>query len=281
MTDPGTPDIGALSRITPSQVAGATALVRTGTVHDLGLPLDERMPQSDAFTPFSFTWRVTPEGSAPDGHYQYAAETITGALHAGTHIDGLVHVAAAGRVYGNRRASDVRTDRGFTAHGIETVPPILTRGVVLDIASLHGVPALEDGYEITRDDLARALDRAGITVGTGDAVLVRTGKVREYGTDNTSYQSGQPGVGPEGAIWLYEQGMAVLGTDTTGTEPLPFPDEHHTTHQEMLVERGVHLIENLSLDGVAAHGVTHGLFVCLPLRITGATGSWVRPVLVT
>ncbi len=276
-----TGDIGALSRITPELVAIAATLIREGTVHDLGLPLDEQVPQGSpgAFTPFSFTWRVTPEGSAPHDHYQYAAETITGALHVGTHIDGLVHVAAAGRVYGNRRAGDVRTDKGFSVNGIETVPPIVTRGVLVDVARSRGVAALPDGYEVTKADLVAAL--GGLVIEPGDAILVRTGKIREYGRDNAAYQAGQPGVGPEGAIWLYEQGMAVLGTDTAGTEPLPFPDEHHTTHQEMLVERGVHLIENLNLDDAAQAGVAVGLFVCLPLRITGATGSWVRPVLIT
>lgn len=72
--------------------------------------------------------------------------------------------------------------------------------------------------------------------------------------------------------------MAVLGADSTGIEPLPFPDPARTTHRAMLVERGVHLVENLYLDELAADGVAEALFVCLPLKITGATGSWVRPV---
>jgi kynurenine formamidase len=161
------------------------------------------------------------------------------------------------------------------------VPPILTRGLVLDVAGMHGVPALPDGYEITTREIQAALEYAGQEIRPGDAVCVRTGKVREYYTDAAAYQRSQPGVGPDTAIWMYEAGMTVLGTDTTGTEALPFPDENRTTHRVMLVERGVHLIENLYLDEVAGAGVTEGLFVCLPLLITGATGSWVRPVLVS
>jgi kynurenine formamidase len=142
------------------------------------------------------------------------------------------------------------------------------------------VAALPDGYEVTQADLDGALLGHGVSIAPGDAVLVRTGKIREYGTDNDAYQRAQPGVGRAAAIWLYEQGMAILGTDTTGTEPLPFADSTRTTHQAMLVERGVHLVENLNLDELAADKVSEGMFVCLPLRITGGTGSWVRPVVI-
>jgi len=273
----------ALERIDPAGLLSALGLVQHGIVIDLSQPLDETIPMGapGAFTPFSFTWRVTPEGDGRDQHYQYSAETITGTLHVGTHIDGLAHVSAAGRAFGGRDIRAIRTDHGFSELGIETVAPIITRGIVIDVASTHGVEALDDGYSISVEDLALALERDGLAVQAGDAVLVKTGKAREYGTDNAKYQAGQPGVSPEAATWLYERGMAVLGTDTTGTEPLPFPDERNTTHQAMLVERGVHLVENLDLSRVG-HGVaTVGLFLCLPLRITGATGSWVRPVLVT
>lgn len=273
---------GALSRVGTSQVLEAVRLVRAGHVYDLGLELNEDVPQGSpgAFTPYTFTWRVTPEGSNRGDYYRYAAEAISGTLHTGTHIDGLAHVAAAGRIYGGHDAARVRDDRGFREHGMETVPPIITRAVILDIAGLHGVDALPDGYEVTTRDLQNALRSVRLELRSGDSVLVRTGKVREYGTDNTAYQRAQPGVGRDGAVWLYEQGMAVLGTDTTGTEPLPFADERATTHEAMLVQRGVHLIENLFLDAVVHAGVVEGLFACLPLRLTGATGSWVRPVVI-
>jgi len=87
-------------------------------------------------------------------------------------------------------------------------------------------------------------------------------------------------VGRTAALWLYERGMSVLGTDTTGTEPLPFDDPAVTTHGAMLVEKGVHLIENLYLEDVAQDAAREGLFIALPLKITGATGSWIRPILV-
>lgn len=283
MTATATPT-GALARIGADQRRQALGLARTGQVYDLGLELGEHVPQGNPgdLVPFQFTWRTTPEGCARAGHeHQFAAEAISGALHVSTHIDGLTHVSAAGRVHGGHDVAEIRSDRGFTVGGMEQVPPILARALVLDVAGVRGVAALPDGYEITVDDLRGALEAAGAEIASGDAVLVRTGKVREYYSDAAAYQRSQPGVGADAAIWLYDAGMAVLGTDTTGTEPVPFVDEARTTHRVMLVDRGVHLVENLYLDEVAAAGVTEGLFVCLPLRITGATGSWVRPVIVT
>lgn len=273
--------IGALARIGTTERQAALGLASTGVVYDLGLDLGEHVPQGNPgdFVPFSLTWRTTPEGCARHGHaHQFAAETIVGTLHVSTHIDGLAHIAADGRIFGGHAVTEVRDDHGFLVNGMEHVPPIITRGLVLDIAGLHGVEALADGYDVSIADVCAALDRMGAEVQPGDAVLVRTGKVREYYTDAAAYQRGQPGVGVDTAIWLYGAGMAVLGTDTTGTEPLPFPDETRTTHAAMLVERGVPLVENLNLDQAVLAGV--GLFVCLPLRITGATGSWVRPVLI-
>jgi DNA-binding GntR family transcriptional regulator/kynurenine formamidase len=274
----------ALMRIGKEQRRAALRLAREGRVFDLGLELGEHVPQGNPgdFVPFSLTWRTTPEGCARAGHdHQFAAEAITGTLHVSTHIDGLAHIAADGRIFGGHDVAEVRSDHGFTECGMEQVPPILTRGLVLDVAGLHGVEALPDGYEVTVGDVQAVLDHAGVAIEPGDAVCVRTGKVREYYTDARAYQRSQPGVGADAAIWMYEEGMAVLGTDTTGTEPLPFRDEKRTTHKVMLVERGVHLVENLYLDEVADAGVSEGLFVCLPLRITGATGSWVRPILVS
>jgi kynurenine formamidase len=275
---------GALTRIGDEQRSAALTLARTGTVYDLGLELGEHIPQGNPgeFVPFQLTWRTTPEGCARAGHaHQFAAEAIAGTLHVSTHIDGLAHIAADGRIHGGHEVTAVRGDHGFTVAGMEHVPPIVTRGVVLDIAGTQDVDAMPDGYEITTADIRTALDRADTAIRPGDAVLVRTGKIREYYTDPAAFQRSQPGVGADAAIWMYDAGMAVLGTDTTGSEPIPFVDETRTTHRVMLVDRGVHLIENLFLDEIADTGVTEGLFVCLPLRITGATGSWVRPVLIT
>jgi kynurenine formamidase len=159
------------------------------------------------------------------------------------------------------------------------VPPILGRAVVLDIPCLKGLNRLPDRYEVTVEDLKAELTRTDSEIRKGDIVIVRTGKIQDFG-DEAAFQAAEPGVGRTAALWLYDAGMAVLGTDTTGTEPLPFDDPAVTTHGAMLTESGVHLIENLNLEEVSQANIREGFFVALPLKITGATGSWLRPVLV-
>jgi kynurenine formamidase len=273
-------DIGALHRIGRPERLRALSLARTGAVYDLGCPIDEGMPPgpAEAFPRFARAFCATPGRQA--GPFDYTAEVIFSPLHTSTHIDAFVHVQRDGRIYGGARDADVRGDRGFSHHGAETIPPIVARAVVLDVAGAHGVAVLADGYEITVDDCAHALARAGAAIAPGDVVLVRTGKLRDARMDPDRFHEAAPGVGCDAAIWLYDQGMAALGSDTAGTDPAPFPDPARTTHVAMLVERGVHLIENVALDTPCADGVYEGLFVCLPLPITGATGSWVRPILV-
>lgn len=274
-----TTDVGALERIGEREVRAGLSLARTGIVYDLGCDIHEDMPPGpDAFPRFARAFFATP--GRQEAAFDYSAEVIVSPLHTSTHIDGLAHVQRGGELYGGAREDDVRTDRGFETLGAETIPPIVGRGVILDIAGLHGVGALDDGYEVTVADCRQALDRAGVALASGDVVLVRTGKIRDYGERPQSFHTSAPGVGRDAGVWLHEQGMAALGTDTAGSEPAPIRDPDRTLHIAMIVERGVHLIENVALDEVASQGIAEGLFICLPLRIVGATGSWVRPVLV-
>ena len=270
----------ALQRIGPEQVLAAIGLVKTGRVYDLGLDLNSSVPQGvpGAFDPFSFRWTHLPEDGR-EGQFQFSAESVGGTPHIGTHIDGLMHVSSGTTMFGGGELADVCGENGFTRDGIDTVVPIVTRAARPRPGRTGRRPVAGPVRGNVRD-IQDAILGQHSRLKTGDAVLVRTGKVRQYGVDNDAYQEAQPGVGPDAAIWLYEQGMAVLGTDTTGTEPLPFPDPGRTTHQAMLVERGVHLIENLNLEELGRDKVREAMFVCLPLRLTGASGSWVRPIAV-
>lgn len=271
--------IGALSRIDDNIVRKALTIPGEGKVFDLGLELNSGIPHNPEFVRFAMAFTHTPEGTGALSPFQYSVESIFGPLHIGTHIDSLIHVQKDGHIHGGHLASEARTDRGWTRHGIETVPPILGRAICLDIPGLKGIGRLEDRYEVTIDDIEKELARTGLEIRLGDIVMVRTGKIQDFG-DEAAFQAAEPGVGRDAALWLYGKGMSVLATDTTGTEPLPFDDPAVTTHGAMLVDCGVHLIENLNLEEVARAGVREGLFIALPLKITGATGSWIRPILV-
>jgi kynurenine formamidase len=206
-------------------------------------------------------------------------EVIAGSPHIGTHFDGLAHVQSHGRVHGGYEARAVFHDFGWQVNGMEHAPPVVARGILLDVPAALGVACLPYRYEITPDDVQRTLAAQGAEPGEGDVVLVRTGWfAKHYHDDPVTYFASEPGVGPDAAIWLHERGMAMLGSDTSGTEVTPMPDLERTTHVAMLVERGIHLIEIMDLEAIARDRVYEFLFLALPLRITGGTGSWLRPI---
>jgi len=276
----------ALSRITPQVVARAATLARTGTVYDLGAELSDDMPVTDrgVFMPYRLlTYRSYRDFGRKmgEGGVAFYTEVLMATPHVSTHIDALNHVSKDGRIFGGHLTDEVEHDFGVAAASIETVPPIVTRGVLLDVAASKGVGRLEDGYEITPDDLKAAIAHQGSRLMEGDAILVHTGKMSQYAVDNEAFLAGQPGVGLQAALWLYDQGMAVLGSDTTGTEPQPVTDWEHTVHVAMLMEHGVHLIEWMSLGALARARAYEFMFICLPLKLRGASGSWVRPVAIT
>lgn len=272
----------AINRIKPSELLNAVSLVRKGKIYDLGSNLSNKMPEGskETFHGFSLSQYHIPNALMDQGHkgFDFSMDVITCCPHLGTHIDALIHVQDSGMIFGGGHIKDAFGVDGWKKYGMETVPPIVGRGVLVDMAAYYDVGIIADGFEITQHDLAAALKQQGTKIKNGDVVLVRTGKYLEYLRGDENYFNKQPGVGPSGAVWLYEQGMAVLGSDTTSTEPSPFPNLMHTTHCAMLVERGVHIIEIMDLDEISKDKVYEFLFIALPLKIVGATGSWLRPV---
>jgi kynurenine formamidase len=272
-----------LDRIGPQEVRAALAGVRDARTYELGTEFGRDMPQGspDNFYGFRVTQYRTPKSltSRESPGFDYSMEVITASPHVGTHVDGLAHIQCHGRMYGGHRVEDVYGDFGWRVNGMEHSRPIIGRGVLLDVARAKAVDHLPDGYAVTPADLEATIASQGTELRSGDIVLVRTGWFDAYyRLDPDAYFRSQPGVGPDAALWLYGQGMSVLGTDTSGTEPIPMPNPERTTHGLLLVERGVHLIEIVDLEAIGRDKVFEFLFVALPLRITGGTGSWLRPV---
>lgn len=282
--------LGALARLTPGMVRDAVTLVRDGLVIDLSVPLDptllpsgdpefnQPIVRSDVMTPEAWNARLHSGG---DGFH---LDAIAGSIHQGTHLDALVHVVSDGRVFGDLDASTTRTPDGWSFGGIETVPPIVTRGVLIDIvATRDGIPLRGDD-EVTVADIEAGLAATGATIRAGDAVLLRTGKIQELRTARETFLDAQPGIGVDAAIHLADAGMAIFGSDTGGTEPQPVRDWSRTVHVELLTRRGIHLIEWMDLDPLAdslrRSRRVDFLFIVAPLRVPGATGSWVRPIAV-
>jgi kynurenine formamidase len=272
-----------VARLNAEDRLNAIKRVASGRMFDLGTNLSRDMPQgsSDTFSPFRLSWHRLPVSLvSPDTApaFDSSMDCISGSPHLGSHVDGLAHIQCHGHVFGGHAVRDIYSDFGWTENGVERLPPIVAGGVLLDVAAAKGVDQLPDDFEIGPADLEESAARQQTPIRVGDVVLVRTGKIAEFRAGSESYFGEQPGVGVDGSLWLHRQGMVALGTDTSGAEPLPLRDPHRTTHRALLVERGVLIFEILDLDELAAARVYEFLFIALPLKVVGATGSWVRPI---
>ncbi len=201
--------------------------------------------------------------------------------HAGTHIDALCHQAEHLRLYGGVEIdARVQTAQGFTALGAETIAPLVTRGVLLDIARLRGVDHIGAGQPITREDLEAAEREQGVVVEQGDVALLRTGN-GAYWQDPTVYlQAG--GADGSASSWLASRGVRAVGADNVAWDEVGVvdPDLKVTLpgHVILLVRHGIYIIENLFLEELARDQRYEFTFICLPLKLRGATGSPVRPI---
>jgi kynurenine formamidase len=242
-------------------------------VYDLAQPYFVGMPHHPSHPPFLYSLvKQHGEYIGPIGNSS-ASDAIALGTHVGTHIDALCHFSCGGRMYGDADAAAQSYTGGVARHPIDAVAPILRRGVLLDVA---GPEPLPDDHTMTPAELAAA-QRAEIR--PGDVVLIRTGWAR-YFADPKKFISEVRGPGPavEGARWLSGQRVFAAGSDTVAFERVPDPSM--PVHVHLLVESGIHIVECLNLEELAAAGITEFLFVALPLKIRGATGSPVRPVAV-
>lgn len=286
-------ELGTMNLITPSSILRALALVKKGKVYELGRVLEPGMPVSEfhgqyfANTQYTLEngaeWHNLRRGALENG---YSAQNLRLSLsdQSGTHIDQLNHVGLLGedgkyRLYNGVLNSDIISSFGTSRLGVETMPPIICRGIVLDLVAAAGVDCLPAGYAISPEELDQAVTLAGLAVMPGDAVFVHTGWGKKW-SDAREYLSGEPGLGKRCADWAADRDIVLWGTDQFGVDVLPFetPGEALPVHIEMLVKHGIRLLENAYLDEVLAAGIQEFCFLALPLKIKGGTGSPLRPI---
>ena len=279
---------GALNLLTPEAVLAATRVCKTGKVYNLGLPVARYgtpvFPYRGAPQRLTLTSQtdsdVAEAYGAPPG-VGSNEDVLVVAAHNGTHMDALCHVYAGERFYNGRSANDFTSHNGAPYCGIEKTGGFAGRAVVLDVAGRKGVDWLEPGYNITADDLEEARDVAGLDIGSGDIVLVRTGWL-DFFADVTSRSEEppfeQPGLGSSTVEYLAERDVAVVGCDNAAVEVMPFDGGFIALHVELLVKRGVTFLEHLVLTPLVEDGVTECLLVVAPLLVTGGTGSPVNPI---
>jgi kynurenine formamidase len=279
---------GMANLLTAETRLAALQSVREGRIFDLSHEIGPDAPyMRPNQTPFLMSifasWRDSIKRRRQMGARNDAGsnvERIEMTAHVGTHIDALGHFSIGERLYNGLNACDVVTDWGLERLGIEQMPPLVARGVLLDLSDLDGGDYLKPGRVIMPEDLARAEDAAGTAVMAGDVVLIRTGWGRFFGVDNARYLEGEPGIDVPAAHWLTEREVVAIGCDNMAVEVLPNPDRGMAlpVHQHALAEAGVHLIENVALDELARAGRGSFCFILLATRFRGATGCPVRPV---
>jgi len=265
----------------PESVLRAVKLIRTGEVIDLARVLRTDMPFSVGRRFEMHTKRTTMNsGSNRRGSNEEIMFTEMGQV--GTQFDGFTHQTIGDSLYNCVRMDEVATRNGFTKLGIENVGSLITRGVLIDVAALKGVPMLPDTYPITVDDLQSALKRQKLTLQPGDAVIVNSGWGALWDKDGDRYLKTNPGLSTAAAEWLARQDPMLIGMDNgpISVTPDPDPNLNNPVHQIALVVNGIHLLENLKLDELAGKQVYEFAFIVQPLKIKGATGSTVAPIAV-
>lgn len=276
---------GALNHIGAEQVCRATALVQTGEVLRLAQLLSPKTPvPSHRCGLQHFMGRdggdYAVAGSRRPGGFQFAEDTVVMPLHIGTHVDALCHAWYDDKLYNGYLGDTIRSTTGAARLGVEKMPPVVTRGVLLDFVKLKGrVPS--PGESLGAADLVQAEAAAGVKIGRGDAVLLRTGWLEsQKGVKHPSFDI-EPGIDVEAAMWLVEREVALIGADNFAIEVLPFPEgKVFPVHQRLIRDFGVPLLEGLMLDPLVASARHEFLFMAAALPIVGATGSPLSPVAV-
>ena len=259
-----------------------TALRGGSRVYDLARPMEVGMPQSPNHPQFRLTMPRRHGDTVRDDGGSAANDLLVTGTHVGTHVDALGHVSHCGELYGGVPAEEAQRGGRLNSHGVDTIRPVVCRGVMLDVPASRGVASCEPGEEITVADLERCVDRQGTVPGPGEVVLVRSGWGSRWGM-GAAYvgaTTGVPGVAEAGARRLAEWSPRAVGADTIAFERI-LPGAGHAllpAHRVLLVETGINIIETLDLEVLAADGVHEFLFVMTPLNLVGATGSPVRPL---
>lgn len=263
----------------------SSSLTGSSRLYDLSQPLENGMPAPPSHPPFRMVLASRHGDVLREGGLSAAVDLMTISGHSGTHIDALGHISQDGHLHGGLEAAQVQQGGRLKELGLEQVPLLFCPGVLLDVARYRGVDSLPAGEPITGDELRAVAEAEGVQPPRGGVILVRSGWARHWG-DPTTYlglTDGCPGPDSSAAEWIAAAGARATGHDSMTYERLA-PGAGHTSlpvHLIMLVKHGVHLIENMNLEQLAADRVYQFLFVCLPLKVVGGTGSPVRPVAVT
>jgi kynurenine formamidase len=280
-------EIGVLNTLTEATNLAVLQQISSGKVYDLSVDYFVGMPSLADLgmgDPAFHMWMThTPngvkvEGLSPAGSPDAIAlydDAIIMSTHTGTHLDTLNHIGYGQKIFNGFENTKHLGNKGWTKAGADKIPPIITRGILIDVAGEKGVDMLPDSYEISSEDLQRALTKQGIALQPGDAVLIRTGRMTVW-PDPKKFVPDEPGITRKSAAWLVDNGAVLIGADNMGVEKFPMAKE--SVHTYLFAERGVCILELLWLEELAKDRVYEFAFLAAPIKLRGATGTPIRPL---
>lgn len=273
--------LGSANYLTPDLALNAATLVTTGKVYPLGIPVDSSTPAVSPRTLGIEVFMPGQEGGKTFGSNEasYLDDKLTGWLGIGTQMDSLAHAGRRGTFYNGNKASDFVTPTGVKKLGIEGIPPIVTRGVLLDMAKFRGVDRLNEGDVITARELEDAAAQQGIEIREGDVVIIHTGWLSVLKEDPARFAAGEPGLNRSSAEYLISKNVVAVGADNWGIEAVPFQDDtYFDAHVAFLAESGTYLLETLDTRQLAADSVYEFMFVLGQPRYVGAVQAIINPI---
>ncbi|QTT88057.1 cyclase family protein [Pseudomonas chlororaphis] len=285
-------EIGRLNLITEQSRAAIMARVNGSQAYDLAVDYYVGMPswQAAGDPPYQMWMTHTPHGNViadpmqvgepMNRHVSYTGSAVSMYAHMGTHIDALNHFGLDGKIWNGFRADQHLGDRGWNVTGAEKLPPIVARGVLIDVAAAKGVDMLADNYRVTRTDLQQALKAQQVSLEKGDVVLIRTGRMRDY-EKAQAYMANPPGMSLDAAKFLVEEGGAmVVGADNLSFETFPSEVEGNylPLHTYLLAMQGAPILELVNLEGLSRDRVYQFAFIGASLKFRGADAAPIRPI---
>lgn len=275
-------EIGAANLLTPQVILDAVKLVKQGKALSLAVPLDKDFP---AFRHRSFRlYNIQPGQqagqSSGENKFTFNDELVNAWTGIGTQLNGIGHIGIDNVYYNGNKAADFVTINGVAKLGVEKVPPIVTRGVILDMASHFNKATVPGGTEFTVKDIQDVLKKENVTLRKGDVVLFHTGWLELVGKDNKQFLETEPGIGMEAAKWLADQGIVAFGGDTWASEVYPDSKngDEFPVNQYMLAKRGVYNLELIDSRPLVKEKIWEFMFVLGHLLYVGSTQVNINPV---
>jgi len=272
--------IGAANYLNSELVLRAAELIETGKVYSLGIETAEDSP---AYGSRTFNIDIVSSGANVEVGSDVVTsndERVSTSFGIGSQIDGLGHLGIGNQYYNGLTASEIVRDDGLAELGTHAIPPIVTRGVLLDMTAYYDVDMVTEGTAFNRAEIDAAASTQGIEIRQGDVVLFYTGWMQLLGQDDERYISVEPGPGVEGAQYLADLGVVAVGSDTPAVEVIPFEvaGRSFAVHQTLLAKNGVYLLESMNTAELVADGVSEFLFVLGQPKFRGSVQAVINPI---